>query len=109
MSDIKLARLPDRTPVKITLTVTPELNQALRDYADLYRAAYGQKEAVADLIPFMLEAFLDSDRTFVRARKSGGPANAPAAEIDPRRGRKVAPIPSPDPMFTGSSAHQKEV
>lgn len=111
MSDLKLARLPDRTPVKITLTVTPELNQALRDYADLYRAAYGQEETVADLIPFMLEAFLDSDRAFIRARKSGAPANAPAAEIEPRRGRKLAspPSPPPDPMFTDLSTHQKEI
>ncbi|WP_136661413.1 DUF2274 domain-containing protein, partial [Nitratireductor sp. XY-223] len=43
------------------------------DNAALYRATYGETESVADLIPFMLEAFLDSDRTFAKARKDGLP------------------------------------
>jgi len=72
MSDLKLGKLPDRTPVKITITVGPDLNRALTDYAGCYRAAYGQSEAVADLIPFMLDAFLESDRGFAKARKDGG-------------------------------------
>ena len=33
---LKLAKLPDRVPVKITISVAPELNQALADYAALY-------------------------------------------------------------------------
>ena len=71
MTELKLARLPDRTPVKITITVSPELNQALRQYAEIYRESYGQAETVADLIPFMLNVFLESDRGFVKARKGG--------------------------------------
>lgn len=70
MAAIKLERLPDRTPVKITILVPPELNRALGDYAAAYEAAYGQAEAVAELIPAMLSAFLQSDRTFIRARRS---------------------------------------
>ena len=70
MAELKLARLPDRTPVKIAITVTPDLDTALRDYCDLYRTTYGDKGvAVADLIPAMLESFLASDRVFARARK----------------------------------------
>lgn len=69
MPDLKLARLPDRTPVKIAVSVSPELNQALRQYAEIYRATYGESETVAELIPFMLSAFLDSDRGFTKARK----------------------------------------
>ncbi|MCU4160200.1 DUF2274 domain-containing protein [Acidiphilium sp. AL] len=69
MTELKLARLPDRTPVKITITVLPELNQALRQYAEIYRATYGEAEAVADLIPFMLGVFLDSDKGFVKAKR----------------------------------------
>lgn len=68
MPDLKLARLPDRTPVKLAVVVTPDLNRDLTDYADLYRATYGQSEQVADLIPHMLRAFLDSDRGFIRSR-----------------------------------------
>ena len=68
MADLKLARLPDRTPVKIAVHVAPDLHQALRDYAELYREAYGAEETVADLIPAMLASFLESDRAFVQRR-----------------------------------------
>lgn len=66
MVELKLAKLPDRTPIKLTITVGAELHQALKDYADLYQATYGTTEQVADLIPYMLEAFLSSDKSFVR-------------------------------------------
>lgn len=71
MADLKLGKLPDRSPSKITITVGAELNRALNDYASLYRQAYGESEAVGELIPFMLEAFLESDRAFAKARKDG--------------------------------------
>ncbi len=70
MTDLKLARIPDRTPVKLSIAFTPDLNQALADYTELYREAYGQSETVSDLIPYMLRAFLDSDRGFVKARQA---------------------------------------
>ena len=66
---LKLDKLPDREAVKICFTASPELKSALNDYAELYRCTYGQKESVADLIPFMLEAFIDADAGFKRARK----------------------------------------
>ena len=71
MTNLKLAKLPDRTPTRITITVSADLNQALHHYAALYRTTYGQTESVAELIPFMLEAFLDSDKAFAKARKGG--------------------------------------
>jgi len=68
---LKLAKLPDRTPVKIGITVTPDLDADLRAYLDLYRTTYEDKTVtVADLIPAMLESFLASDRTFAKARKA---------------------------------------
>ncbi|MGO4728641.1 MULTISPECIES: DUF2274 domain-containing protein [unclassified Inquilinus] len=70
MPDLKLRRLPDRTPVKISFQATPELASGLQAYADLYQETYGQAEAFADLIPHMLECFLASDRAFVTAQKS---------------------------------------
>jgi hypothetical protein len=66
---LKLDKLPDRESVKITFMADAELKSALNDYAELYRRAYGQKESVADLIPFMLEAFINADPGFKRARK----------------------------------------
>lgn len=66
MAELKLSRLPDRTPVKIVVYLTPALKQRLDDYAALYRENYGAEEPVGELIPAMLAAFLDSDREFAR-------------------------------------------
>lgn len=70
MPDLKLAKLPDRTPVKLAITITPDLQAALQDYAAVYAATYGVEEPVTDLVPAMLAAFLESDRTFARNRAS---------------------------------------
>jgi hypothetical protein len=69
MPDLKLAQLPDRTPVKLGISVMPDLHQALSDYAALYAQAYGREEPLADLIPAMLAAFLESDKAFARSRR----------------------------------------
>lgn len=68
MAELKLARLPDRTPVKMAIHLPPDLNEALGAYAEMYREAYGQAEAVRELIPAMLASFLESDRAFSRRR-----------------------------------------
>ena len=57
MPDLKLSSLPKRTPVKLTISVSPDLYQALGDYAVLYAQAYGQEEPVTELVPAMLKAF----------------------------------------------------
>ena len=69
MSALKLAQLPDRIPIKLTITVQPELKKALDDYALLYARSYGAEESVAELIPYMLEAFLKADAAFRTGRK----------------------------------------
>ena len=70
MADLKLGQLPDRTPIKLSISVLPELQQALVDYAALYAQTYGREEPVPELIPAMLAAFLESDRTFMRGRRA---------------------------------------
>lgn len=67
---LRLDKLPDRTPVRMTVSVDPELALALTDYATLYHRTYGQKEKPETLIPAMLEMFLGSDPGFKRARKA---------------------------------------
>lgn len=67
---LKLSRLPDRTPAKLTIILTPDLKAALDDYAAIYERAYGKAESVAHIIPAMLECFLASDRAFAAARKN---------------------------------------
>jgi hypothetical protein len=64
VTDLKLPKLPDRTPVKLTLTIGADLNQALKEYAARYEAAYGVAEQVADLVPYIVEAFLQADKGF---------------------------------------------
>ena len=68
MADLKLPQLPDRNPVKLSIAIMPELHQALVDYAALYATTYGRDEPIAELVPAMLAAFLESDRTFIRGR-----------------------------------------
>ncbi len=70
MATLKLGKLPDRTPVKLTIMVTPELKRSLDDYARLYRNTYAQAETVIELVPHMLATFLSSDRAFVKAREA---------------------------------------
>ncbi len=69
MPDLKLPRMPDRKPVKLTIHILPDLETALGDYAAAYEQAYGTRESIADLVPYMLQSFLDSDRAFTRARR----------------------------------------
>ncbi len=69
MPSLKLAKLPDRKPVKITITVSAELNAALQAYAATYRETYGDDEEVSELIPYMVEQFLAADRAFAKSRK----------------------------------------
>ncbi len=95
MPELKLAKLPDRTPAKITITVSAELNSALCLYAEFYRAVYEEAESVAALIPFMLQSFLESDRGFAHARKQRPPLprpdpNSPSGHDRPEAKRPTA-------------------
>lgn len=75
---MKLAKLPDRTPVKMNVVLTPVLALRLREYAVFYAETYGNKEEVAELVPFILEAFLDGDADFRRSRRSASSDIAPS-------------------------------
>ncbi|MBW8841136.1 MAG: DUF2274 domain-containing protein [Sphingomonadales bacterium] len=70
MADLKLAKLPDRTPVKLTINISPDLAAAMADYAAIYAEAFGREEPVTELIPAILASFLESDREFARRRKT---------------------------------------
>lgn len=69
MAEIKLPKLPDRTPVKLAISVMPDLKQALDDYAEYYQHAYKQTETIADLVPAIVGAFLENDRAFLKWRR----------------------------------------
>ena len=63
---LRIGQLPDRTPVKLTVSVDPDLAYALADYAAIYAA----EEKPETLVPAMLNMFLSSDAGFKRARKA---------------------------------------
>lgn len=42
MADLKLGKLPDRTPVKLSVSVSPELHRMLEDYARVMSRCTGQ-------------------------------------------------------------------
>jgi len=66
---LRIGKLPDLTPVKMTIQVDPELHQMLEDYARIYNESYDGSVAPAALVPSMLAGFLGSDSGFKRARK----------------------------------------
>lgn len=67
---LRLAKLPERTAVKMTIALTPDLSARLSAYAKIYSEAYGQEEPVAELIPYMLSKFMDDDRLFTKRARS---------------------------------------
>ncbi len=70
MSTINLAKLPDRAPIRISITVMPDLHDDLQAYSRAYEAAYGSAVAVQGLIPAIPTNFIAADQGF-RRRKRG--------------------------------------
>jgi hypothetical protein len=69
MPPIRLARLAERTPVKLSIAIAPGLHDELAEYAAFYEQSYGRAERVETLIPAIVAAFLEADRGFIQQRK----------------------------------------
>jgi hypothetical protein len=69
MIALKLKQLPDRQSEKMVILVSADLKLALSDYARVYAKTYGAVEDAADLVPYMLNAFLKFDYAFQKARR----------------------------------------
>ena len=67
---LRIAKLPDLTPVKMTIHVEPDLHRMLGDYARIYNERYDETIKPSVLIPSMLVTFLASDNGFKKARKA---------------------------------------
>ena len=99
MPELRLPKLPDRTPVKIGISVNPDLHSALMAYADAYHAIYGTAETIAELIPYMLAAFIEGDSGFKKARRdrdlsAGENSRTPAGQVRKRRSTIASTVPS---------------
>lgn len=69
-STLRIAKLPNLTPVKLTVSLEPEVHQMLEDYSKIYRDSYGETVKPAELVPSMIAGFLATDNGFKRARKA---------------------------------------
>lgn len=67
---LRIAKLTDMKPTKLTLTIDAGLQSGLRDYAKIYAETYGESASIEQLAPVMLQSFLNRDAAFKRARKS---------------------------------------
>lgn len=76
MTGIRLSKLPDRTPVRLAVTISPELSHRLARYQAFYRTAYEREESVGDLAAAIIGAFLESDKAFARWCRDAGDRNA---------------------------------
>jgi len=68
-SNLKLAKLPNMKPAKISASLPPDLMGDLEIYAKIYEQTYGEKQPVNALVPSMLAGFLASDHGFKKAKR----------------------------------------
>ncbi len=66
---LRLGREVARKPVRLTLTIGPELAEELQLYADAYKREYGETQTPAQLAPHMIRMFLASDSGFRAAKR----------------------------------------
>ena len=67
---LKIGAIQERKPAKISLSLPPDVHEALNDYAVIHAKEFGRKTPVGELAALMIEKFLNSDAAFKRARKS---------------------------------------
>ena len=67
---LRIGKLPDLTPVKMTVSLDREVHEMLEDYARIYGESYGEAVKPTELVPSMIAGFLASDNGFKRARKA---------------------------------------
>ena len=68
MADLKLGRLPKQGTVRLTIVLSEPLKEELDAYAAEHSRLYEPIETAA-LIPYMLEAFIRTDRGWRSRRK----------------------------------------
>ena len=68
MTKLKLAKVEDDKPVKLTVALPAALHRDLVAYAEIMSRESGKAVEPAKLIAPMLEQFIASDREFANAR-----------------------------------------
>ena len=78
---LRLGPLPRTDSVKVTISLTGDLKQALEDYAAAHSQVHGESVDAVTLIPHMLQAFIARDRGFraIAKKRAGSPIAASAS------------------------------
>ena len=92
---MKLAKLPNRSAVKLTVSFPHDIYEALRDYTRFYAKAYGEEEKLEELVPYITAAFLDSDTAFKKARKRAAEKPRPDKPAALPANNSTTPAPQP--------------
>ena len=82
---LRIGKLPDLTPVKMTVSLDREVHQMLEDYARIYGESYGENVKPAELVPSMIGGFQSTDNGFKRARKALVSSQNPKTTHQPRK------------------------
>ena len=85
MNPMKISPLPRQESARLSITVPKTLMEALELYAVDFKAAFSCDTDVASLVPQMLEAFIRSDKAFMKRHKNS--IREQAARVPP-------PLPS---------------
>lgn len=67
---LKIGPVIERAPLKLGVSLAPDVHDALADYALLHAQEFGRDIALTELAALMIERFLQSDAGFRRARKT---------------------------------------
>jgi hypothetical protein len=68
VTSLKLGRIPDERPVKLTIEVPAPLHRKLVAYGEALARETGQAEPIppAKIAPPMIAGYIDSDKEFAR-------------------------------------------
>lgn len=67
MTQLKLGPLPDKSTVRMTITIPTTLKAQLDRYAALHSKNFGAEVDATTLVPLMLAMFLTRDKAFQRS------------------------------------------
>ena len=84
MTQMKIFPLPRQESARLSITISKPLMEALELYAADFKAAFKCDADVVSLIPQMLEAFIRSDKAFMKRH---------AASIREQSARAPSPLP----------------
>ena len=85
MNQMKLSPLPRQESARLSITLPKPLIEALELYTSDFKECFGCEADVASLVPQMLEAFIRSDKAFMKRH---------AASIREQAARVLQPLPS---------------